>query len=180
LTIRSGSVSVSISVEIHCRINTGINAAGERERERERESEALLRISAVVGNLRINCWWRGPWKFSHVLHASAAVRYWLPLGNCVETLQQQRCREFVWYSTLNLLPVLMGLWSCTQQSASVFSWPYFPRSRLCYSVASVAVCLSVVVSSLYYTQVAISPQRLTIYLYSAHRAVIFAIAQLSW
>jgi len=26
---------------------------------------------------------------------------------------------------------------------------------------------------------AISPQRLTIYLYSAHRAVIFAIAQLS-
>jgi len=25
-----------------------------------------------------------------------------------------------------------------------------------------------------------SPQRLTIYLYSAHRAVIFAIAQLSW
>ena len=29
-------------------------------------------------------------------------------------------------------------------------------------------------------QVAISPQRLTIYLYSAHRAVIFAIAQLSF
>ena len=28
-------------------------------------------------------------------------------------------------------------------------------------------------------QMAISPQRLTIYLYSAHRAVIFAIAQLS-
>jgi len=27
---------------------------------------------------------------------------------------------------------------------------------------------------------AISPQQLTIYLYSAHRAVIFAIAQLSW
>ena len=29
-------------------------------------------------------------------------------------------------------------------------------------------------------QMAISPQRLTIYLYSAHRAVIFAIAQLSF
>jgi len=28
-------------------------------------------------------------------------------------------------------------------------------------------------------QMAISPQRLTIYLYTAHRAVIFAIAQLS-
>jgi len=28
-------------------------------------------------------------------------------------------------------------------------------------------------------QMAISPQRLTIYLYSTHRAVIFAIAQLS-
>jgi len=28
-------------------------------------------------------------------------------------------------------------------------------------------------------QMAISPQRLTVYLYSAHRAVIFAIAQLS-
>jgi len=28
-------------------------------------------------------------------------------------------------------------------------------------------------------QMAISPQQLTIYLYSAHRAVIFAIAQLS-
>ena len=29
-------------------------------------------------------------------------------------------------------------------------------------------------------RMAISPQRLTIYLYSVHRAVIFAIAQLSW
>jgi len=30
-----------------------------------------------------------------------------------------------------------------------------------------------------YFRMAISPQRLTIYLYSAHRAVIFALAQLS-